>query len=348
MLADLTPYLEGMGEDRYFTNIIRSFWTPEGIYGVPAQFQIALLAGKQEDIEKMTDLEAIAEMAETYREKKPEGMIFGARGEEEMLNALLPVCAPAWKSEDGKIDGEALTEFYTLAKRIWAAESEGLKEETRKEYEEWLEDMRASGVTEEEMQEYQRSMGGKMLNYLVGDQEFVPGEIYDSFDFDEMISCFKIKGKTDGGFVPYSGQAKGVFAPDSIMGISRTSAHQDIAAELLMEMLEDDGWRGIPVNREKCRERFLVNATEDGGSYGAIGVQNQDGSNYIGLDIYPASEEEIGLLMKIAEEGNTPYVRDSVLEGAVCEAGKKVLRGEMDIAAAVEEVMGKTEIYMSE
>lgn len=348
VLADLTPYLEGMGEDRYFTNIIRSFWTPEGIYGVPAQFQIALLAGKQEDIEKMTDLEAIAEMAETYREKKPEGMIFGARGEEEMLNALLPVCAPAWKSEDGKIDGEALTEFYTLAKRIWAAESEGLKEETRKEYEEWLEDMRASGVTEEEMQEYQRSMGGKMLNYLVGDQEFVPGEIYDSFDFDEMISCFKIKGKTDGGFVPYSGQAKGVFAPDSIMGISRTSAHQDIAAELLMEMLEDDGWRGIPVNREKCRERFLMNATEDGGSYGAIGVQNQDGSNYIGLDIYPASEEEIGLLMKIAEEGNTPYVRDSVLEGAVCEAGKKVLRGEMDIAAAVEEVMGKTEIYMSE
>ena len=348
VLADLTPYLEGMGEDRYFTNIIRSFWTPEGIYGVPAQFQIALLAGKQEDIEKMTDLEAIAEMAEAYREKKPDGMIFGARGEEEMLNALLPVCAPAWKTEDGKIDGEALTEFYTLAKRIWAAENEGLREEAREEYEEWMEDMRASGITEEEIQEYQRSMGGKMLNYLVGDQEFVPGVISDSFGFDEMISCFKIKGKTDGGFVPYSGQAKGVFVPDSIMGISRTSAHQDIAVELLMEMLEDDGWRGIPVNREKCRERFLTNATEDGGSYGSMGVANLDGSNYIGLDIYPASEEEIGLLMKIAEEGNTPYVRDSVLEGAVCEAGKKVLRGEMDIAAAVEEVMEKTEIYMSE
>lgn len=348
VLADLAPYLEGMGEDRYFTNIIRSFQTPEGIYGVPAQFQVALLAGKQEDIEKMTDLAAMAEMAEAYREKKPDGMIFGARGEEEMLNQLLPFCAPAWKTEDGKIDGEALAQFYTLAKRIWAAESEGLDEETKEEYERWLEDMRASGITEEEMQEHQQSMGGRMLDYLAGSQEFVLGVISDSFGFDEMVSCFRIKGKTDGGFVPGSGQADGVFVPDSIMGISQTSAHQDIAAKLLAEMLEDDGWGGIPVNREKCREKFLINATEDGGSYGTIGVQEQDGSNYIGMDIYPASEEEIGLLMKAAEESSTPYIRDSVLEGAVCETGKKVLRGEMDIAAGVEEVMKKTEIYMSE
>lgn len=348
VLMDLAPYLEGMGEDQYFTNIIRAFETPDGTFGVPAQFQIALLAGKKDDIEKMTDLEAIAEMAEAYRERKADGMIFGARGEEELLNVLTPVCAPSWKTEEGKINKEALTEFYTLAKRIWDVENEGLDEESREEYERWLEDMRTSGTTEKEMREYQSSIGGKLLNYVTGDQEFVAGMISDSFDLDQMISCFKIKGKTDGGFVPYSGQAEHVFVPDSVMGISQTSEYKDIAAELLKDMLNDDGWRGMPVNREKCEERFRINATEDGGSYGSIGVSSQDGSNFIGLDIYPASEEEIGLLMKVAEEGRTPYVRDSVLEGAVYETGRKVLRGEMDISAGVEEVMKKTEIYMSE
>lgn len=347
VLADLSPYLEGMEEDRYFTNILRAFRTQEGIYGVPAQFQIALLTGKEEDIAKMTDLEAIAGIVEAYRADKGEGLIFGARGEDEMLNKLLPVCMPAWKDAEGKIDEEALTEFYTLAKRIWDAENEGMSDETREQYEEWLEDMRASGATEEEIRRHQHSMNG-MIEYLTGDREFAAGMMDSSFDLDVMISCFKIRGRTDSGFVPYKGQAEGVFAPISIMGIGETSVHKDIAVELLTEMLDDDGWNGMPVNKEKCRERFLINATEDGGSYGSMGVVSEDGNTSIGLDIYPASEEEIALLMKAAEEGHTPYVEDSVLENAVCNAGVKVLRGEMSASAGAKEVLAKTAIYMSE
>ncbi|HBA70521.1 MAG TPA: hypothetical protein DCZ40_14375 [Lachnospiraceae bacterium] len=348
VLMDLAPYLEDKGEDKYFTNIINALQTPEGTYGAPAQFHIALLVGKKDEIEGMTDLEAIAEMVENYRERKETGMIFGARGEEEMLNKLLPACAPAWKNGEGKIDKDALTEFYQLAERIWKAEKGGIDDEMKEQYEQWLEDMRASGASEEEIRESQFSVGGRMLEYLVGEQEFAAGIIDSSFDFDMMISCFKIKGKTDSSFVPYSGQTEGVFVPDGIIGISRTTAHQDIALEVLGKMLDDDGWNGMPVNKEKCMERFRVNATEDGSSYGSMGVSSQDGSNYIGIDIYPASEEEIALLVNVAEEGKSPYIKDSVLESAVCEAGVKVLRGEMDASAGAEEVMQKTAIYMSE
>lgn len=347
VLLDLTLYLEDKAGDKYFTNILHAFRTSEGTYAVPAQFQAALMVGKQGDIEKMTDLEAIAEMMESYREDKAEGMIFGARGEEEMLDRLLPVCAPAWKDGNGKIDKAALTDFYTLIKRMWDVENAGLDDETKKEYADWLEDRQVSVAADMELRDYQFSIGGRMLEYLAGDQEFVFGVISDSFDFDTMISCFKIKGKTDSGFTPYSGQAKGVFVPNSLMGINRTSAYQDIAVELLAGMLDDEGWRGISVNKENCRERFRINATEDGSSYGSMAVM-PSGGGYIGLDIYPASEEEIGLLMKAVEEGSTPYVRDPVLEDAVCEAGIKVMRGEMDAAAGVEEVVRKTAIYMSE
>lgn len=348
VLMDLTPYLEGKGEDEYFTNVINAFQKPEGTFVVPAQFQTAILVGKMDDIDKMTDLEAIAKMVESYREEKAEGMIFGARSEAELINKLLPSCTPAWKDDEGKVDKEALEEFYGLAKRIWDAESAGVSEEMKEEYEQWLKDMKESGMTDVEIRESQFSIGNELLNYLVGSQEFVAGVIGDSFSFDTMISCFKIKGKTDSSFRAYSGQAQGVFLPDGLMGISSTSRYQDIAAGLLEEMLDGEGWGGMPVGKEKCKERFLINATEDGGSYGAMGVSDQDGGNYIGLDIYPASEEEIELLIKTITEGNTPYIRDSILENAVCDAGIKVLQGELSALEGAEEVVQKTAIYMSE
>lgn len=348
VLMDLRPYLEEKGEDKYFTNIINAFQKPEGIFVIPAQFQISVLVGKAGDIEKMTGLEEIAQMVEDYREEKAEGMIFGARSEEELLNKLLPACAPAWKDDEGKVNKDALTEFYGLAKRIWDAESAGVDDDMKEEYGRWIEELKEAGRTDSEIKESQFDVGGRILDYLTGGQEFVAGVISDSMSFDTMISCFKIKGKTDSGFRAYSGQTQGVFVPDSLMGISSTSAHQDIAAGLLGEMLDGEGWRGMPVGKEKCKERFLINMTEDGGSYGAMGIASQDGSNYIALDIYPASEDEIELLFETIMEGRTPYVRDSVMEDAVCIAGEKVLKGEISALEGAEEVVQKTAIYMSE
>lgn len=348
VLMDLAPYLAEKGEDKYFTNIINAFRKPEGTFVVPAQFQASILVGKMDDIEKMSGLEEIAQMVEKYREEKADGMIFGARSEEELLNKLLPSCAPAWKDDEGKVNKDALEEFYGLAKRIWDAESAGISDDMKEEYEEWLEDLKESGMTDGEIRESQFDVGGRIIEYLTGGQEFVAGVIADSFSFDTMVSCFRIKGKTDSSFRAYSGQAQGVFVPDSLMGISSTSPHQDIAVGLLEEMLDSDGWRGMPVGKEKCKERFLINMTEDGSSYGSMGVASQDGSNYIGLDIYPASEEEIGLLMQAITEADTPYIRDSVLENAVCDAGVKVLQGEISAMEGAEEVIQETAIYMSE
>ena len=114
---DLSPYMKDKTEDKYFTNILRSFETPEGIYALPGQFRMFLMVGRQEDIEKMAGLEAIAGVMESYREKDGESLLLGARSEEEMLSLLLPVCAPSWKDGNGKINREALEEFYTVGEK---------------------------------------------------------------------------------------------------------------------------------------------------------------------------------------------------------------------------------------
>ena len=66
------------------------------------------------------------------------------------------------------------------------------------------------------------------------------------------------------------------------------------------------------------------------------------------VTVYPASEAEIEQMMKIVEAGKTPYVKNSLLENAVCETGEKVLAGEMSASDGAEEVIQKTSIYMSE
>lgn len=348
VLMDLSPYVKDKTEDKYFTNILRSFETPEGIYALPGQFRMFLMVGRQEDIEKMAGLEAIAGVMESYREKDGESLLLGARSEEEMLSLLLPVCAPSWKDGNGKINREALEEFYTVAKKIWDMEKGGIGPEQKESYERWIEEMREMGIPEGELRTYQCSASEKMLDYLSGRQKFVAGFVEGSFGFDVMVSCFKIKGKTDSGFTSCSGQAKNVYLPDGIMGISTSCGYPEIAAEILDYVLNGDGWDGIPVNKEKCMEKFLINAQEDGSSYGTMGIESEDGKSYLALDIYSASEEEITRLMDLASKAETPYVREPVLEDAVCLAGVKVLCGELDASAAAEEVIRKTAIYMTE
>ena len=298
--------------------------------------------------EKMAGLEAIAGVMESYREKDGESLLLGARSEEEMLSLLLPVCAPSWKDGNGKISREALEEFYMVAKKIWDMEKGGIDPEQKESYERWIEEMREMGIPEGELRIYQCSASEKMLDYLSGRQKFVAGFVEDSFGFDVMVSCFKIKGKTDSGFTSCSGQAKNVYLPDGIMGISTSCGYPEIAAEILDYVLNGDGWDGIPVNKEKCREKFLINAQEDGSSYGTMGIESEDGKSYLALDIYSASEEEITRLMDLASKAETSYVREPVLENAVCLAGVKVLCGELDASAAAEEVIRKTAIYMTE
>lgn len=348
VLMDLTPYLENKAEDKYFTGVINAFRREEGTYVAPAQFRVALMAGKQSDIEKMTDLETIVRAVETYREEKAEGAILGVRSEDELLNLLLPVCAPAWKDGEGKIDKAALTEFYAAAKRIWEAESVGISDEVKELYEEWLEDIRLSGISDDELKEFQSSLSGKTSGWLAGERKFIAGMLRDGSSLDTIISCFKTEGKEDGAFAAYNGQSKGVFVPLSLMGISRTAGNTEIAVELLERMLDDDGWGGMPVNKEEWMEIVHMHATEDGSPYASVGGSSEDGSRFYYLDIYSASEEEIALLAKITEEADTPYVRDPVLEKAVCEAGLKVLRGEMDASGGAQEVIQRTAIYMAE
>ncbi len=347
VLMDLDSWLGTKTEDQYFTNIIHAFHTAEGTYAAPSQFSVGLTAGRQPDIERMTDLEGIAAIVDEYDAKKADGIILGVKNESELLNVLLPACLPAWMNGDGKINEELLAEFYESAKRMWDVENARMSGEQKEEYERWEKERQLAGVSEEDKREFQIRMSE--IGLITGEKEFAAGMMTDSNSFDVLISCFKFPGKEDYSFAAYNGQAKGVFMPESLLGINAASPHRETALELMEKMLDDDGWLGMPVNKEKWEEKFHQNAAEDGGSYASMGgSKGEEKEEYYHLDIYPASGEEIERLLKIAEAARIPYVKNSVLENAVCETGEKVLAGEMSASAGAEEVVQKLAIYMSE
>ncbi len=348
VLADLTPYLQDKAEDQYFSNVLHAFKGSEGIYAVPSQFQAALVVGRKEDIEKMADLEAMAGIVEQYREEKAEGLILGARNEDELLNLLMPVCAPSWKDKEGKINKNELVKFYTLAKRIWDAEEAGLDEDAREDYKQFLTDMRVSGIESGRMREILLSVSGKMIEYSRGEIAFAAGLLQHSSGFDIITSFLKMEEWADKSFAAYNGQSGGVFMPRNLIGISNTCVQKEEAVELMEKMLDDDALDGMPVNKEKYRENFRKNDQGDGSSYCSMGASDADGSKIYALDLYAASEADVERLMRIVEESRIPYVRDPVLEDAVYEIGGKVMRGEISPSSGAEEVMQKTSIYMAE
>lgn len=350
VLADLTPYLEQMDGEKYFRNILRAFEseTDGKVYAVPGKFVLPLAGGRKGDVERMTDLSAIAELAEQYRSEKPEGGILGWTRERDMLKQFLWVCAPAWTAEDGSVDAAKLEEFYVQMKRIWENEEEGITDRMRMETEDFYKTLESEGRTEEEMDLYRvNHISWVGDQYMLGEQEFFLGGVESPATFDLAVSYFHLKERSDGDFASYGGQVSGVFVPQSIAAISQTSEHPEIAAGLLETLLDESSWNGLSPNKEMLQKQLVKNATPDGGSYASIGGAREDGT-MVSMELYPSSEEEIGRLLEMIERANVPYVKNRVLEEAVLQTGEAVLEGKITAKEGVQEVLKQVSLSMAE
>lgn len=349
ILADLTPYLEKETGDGYFQNILRAFEKDGKIFAVPTDFKLPFLAGSEEIIGQMEGLASIASAAETYREGNAGGSLFGMAQERALLTKFFMVCAPAWIAEDGTVKEGELEEFFLQMQRIWEAEKRGITEGQRKEEEDYYKGMEQdTEYTKEEIDELWSSaymLGGN--RYMVGEQELFTGIVDGSFDFDVVNSYFRVNGREDGDFGVFGGQVTNVFIPGSIAGISQTSENKQVAGELFQTLAGTD-FGGLVLSKEQTKKNLLVNATQDGESYGSMGGKSEEDGTYVYLEIYPATQEQVERLIEMAEQASEPYLKNKVLEEAVCDAGIQVLEGRISVKEAVQEVGKRVSLYMAE
>lgn len=358
ILADLTPYLKEIEEEEGLNpNLKQTYQREGGIYAIPALYSVPVMMGTKEDINKMNDLEGMADAIEDIRNKNPEGNILGVYTPYQALKLLSISCAGAWQNEDGSINEQMVSQFLTQAKRIYDAEAVGISDESMNQFEEMnIGTFSSEGISYEESDYY---LWANINSYhvVLGDSKAAAGYINDGFSLSTMTSAIEMITDREVGFRAMGGQLKdkqegNYYSPSTIAGISASSNQQELAGTFVKEFLSAETlnniYNGYPINETAFEQKFVNVYNEDGSRIiGAMGLAGNDG-NSVMLDINWPTEDMIKQFRIIMEAADTPNITDSVIVEAVLEEGVYVLKGESSVNQAVNDIMKKLMIYLGE
>lgn len=346
ILADISPYLADLEQDgALLQNIVDAYKQDEKIYMLPAQIQIMIMAGKQENISKIQDLKTLADEVETLREKHPEGSLFDYYTENITLMSLLGNDMPAIVSADGSVDEAKLTEFLTQAKRIYQAEISGIPQNELDQYRKIL-----SEIPEEEYK-YMIGASNKSYGLAIGDNKIVLGTIGD-FDWD-LSSIVSLKNlNQDYEYAAYEGMIGNVFKPDTMVAVNAKSDQQEIAGELVHMLFSEETLslpvtEGFAINKKALQKNIESRNGKDGEIFGGMSSTDDEG-NYFTYDMRGAEQEEVDEIFHMLETANTPNFGYDVIENAIYELGADALNGSRSVEDTVAEIIKKVAIYLAE
>ena len=352
LLMDVSSLITELAkEERLFENLFHAFETDDGgIYVVPGQVILPLIAGREKNIANMKDLTTIADEVVKLREENPGKAILGWGFAKQIMKAFALSSAPAWKTGSGELDREAVEEFLTQVKRMYDAQMDGLDEKFTERYtrineiwidergEDWMYDSRYYGINGMDI----------MGDYM----QLSVGPLTYPYSYYMDLSVTRVKGFEDLIYQPVSGQGGQVFMPTLMLGISAASPRAEYAQDFLKALLSKDAQASMSrfsVNRDALEQQFTPNEDEVGedGAYGSIGTSGWD-DELLSLNVYIASQEQLDTLYGWMESMDTPYVEDTVLEKTVFEEGDKYISGEQTLEEALTAIEQKIAIYLSE
>lgn len=351
LLLDLNDFLEGVfKEEELYENLIRAFAHEGSIYTVPGQVGFPVMLGRENYVSGMKDLASVADEMEKIRKDYSEEDILGICSEKALMKIFSISSAPAWKSENGEINEEAVAEFLTQMKRIYDAQMDGIGQKWVDRYE-----STSSWYVEElgESWEYNLGLYGvNTLDYVGEYTRFMAGMTTYPYGYYDITSAAKTKGFEDTVLVPMAGQCSNIFAADTILGINAASAKKELAEGFLKEFLGKEvqmSLGGFGVNKAAFDEMLAADREEAGENnmYGSMAMIDEDGVE-VYLDVYYPEEEELDTLKGWMESANTPYIADIVFEQAIFEEGAEYIQGNQSLEETLNAVRNQLAIYMSE
>lgn len=351
ILADISGITEEMsGDATLFPNIIEACRKDGKIYALPIRIQLLFMAGNPEDVQKVKDLDSLAELTEKLREEEPEGAVLGVRTPEQLLYILSLSCSAAWTDEEGNIDEKALEEFLAAGKRIWQAEISGVSEEELGVRE------GGYGSLKDEYRQYYGNVSGSAENIMVEMQKFAVGRVRGvDFEYDMLTTIAEQEDNFH--FDVWNGQVNNGFLSDNLAGISANSVDNETAVEFYRylfgkEFQDIDVYDGLPVNMasfeglKKNPRAGLVDGADERAA-GSIGTSTPDGKHF-GIEVLWPTEEEFERLKDMVSSVSVISTGDKTIEEAVYEIGPRALEGTITPKEAVQEITKKSAIYLAE
>lgn len=276
MLQDIRPVLNSL-EGELFSSVVEGFTEPDGaVYVMPMYIRVPLLAGEEDAVGQMGDLESIADQAERLRADHPQGGIFGIHDPETMLRLFGMVSSPAWTGADGQMDPSAVTEFLRQVKRIYDAEQAGAVPEQVERQAAEAEEMASYGI---DPVQSRMEVCNNVLDITLGHAMAAAGYV-DGIQLclDNVTSVLRLEEGLD--YRVFNGQAPAPFLPAAMVGISSRSGQQAEAEEFVRLIFAREAqehiYGGYPVNRAAYEAHFA--AYEENDSNGSMMLVMDDGT----------------------------------------------------------------------
>ena len=327
ILMDLKPHIDGLtGDGTLLPNIVESFTENGSVYMMPVSFALPMMGGRKADVEGITDYTSLADTMERLRKENPDAGICDFFSGESTVRQFLPVGATAFADASGKID-----------------------------------DHRPKSVSERSYYYHHLgAVGQSTYDFLMGDGMFTAGMLYDTYDYQRVMSVYHVDGFSDEVFQFFDGMSEGVFVPSILVGLNASSAHQKEAEQffdvIMGTQVQSLLFEGFMTNQKALEEQLSPQwkVMQNGGmdvDYGevssSVSGSSGDGREY-SMNIYMPTKEEYQALYDRCQKVHTPYVADSVVEDAVISIGGQYLDGTLSLDEAVQKIMAKVEIYSAE
>lgn len=352
LLADLSPLLNEMsGENGIFENVKNAFMTDGHIYTVPCELQLPFILGRGKDTAQMKDLEGIADTVENMRRSNPGKNLLEIASAKGIMRMFSLISAPAWRTESGEIDSEAISDYLIQTKRIYDAQMDGLPERAIEDWQElsdyYVEDF---GKPIEDTV-YIRTYAGE-LQFMGDVRKCAMGSLSSWYGYSRAISAWTTDGFEDCEIIPMNGQCENVFWARTMLGINAVSENAGMAEDFLRTALDKENQMGLPGGMPVTREGLLADlegskSRSQSGIFGSVAASNAEGT-CVSLTIRFPEDDEVEFLVNWIESADTVYIEDAAFEEAVYEEGVAYINEEKSLESAVDGIEKKLAIYLAE
>ncbi|MCM1175530.1 MAG: extracellular solute-binding protein [Blautia sp.] len=352
LLLDMSAFMDGLsGDETLFQNIVEAMKTDGKLYAMPCEICLPIVAGEEKYIAQMRDLEGIADGMEELRKDNPEKDLLMVSSAKGIMRLFAMSCMPAWFTESGKLDKEAVEEFLIQTKRIYDAQMDGLLQKDIDRYNRANENWMAEFGEARENSKYLRTGAGALL-YTAEYTQIHCGAV-DSFnEYAGMRSINRVSGYENTVWTVMNGQSSNIFCANTLLGINAASGHPERAEDFIRLCLGKENqteiWTGLPVNQAAFEQIFIPDDRVDGeGAFSWESMGTPDGERADFISYWP-DEEQKEDLRKCIEALTTPYIEDKVLENAVYEEGGGYLQEMVSLEDALRAIEKRVSLYMAE
>lgn len=357
VLMDIAPLLDGInGEEAVFPNVVEAFRDDGHVYMVPCGLQLPYVLGRNKDINKMTSLSDITGVMEEMRENNPDTDLLRLSSPKAIMRVFSLTCAPAWRTDEGALNAEAISDFLTQTKRIYDIQMDGLSEEAVQSWEDekeiYLSYYSINGEDLEESDEIRTRHQG--IYFMGQTQQFAAGSINNITEYNCHLSLPKTEGFEDCGSIPMNGQCSNVFWAKTLLGINASSENTDRAQDFIKTALSTkvqiDVENTFPVTQKAILDNYAYQwkLYKDNDYVSGQGSTIDPDGNEVVLLIRVPDEAEVKKLIRWIESMDTVYVEDKTFENVVYEEGSAYMQGEKSLEEAMNSIETRLGIYLAE